>query len=309
MLICEQPNVDRRNEPDGTIFWPRTQDQYLVQWTFAFQRYRKAFGKRVLMIGPSSAGQPALSDGWWSNFTEYLSHHRTVIPDLWSYHQLNGRQSPNCGNDPVDSRQGLSQILYKHGLPDNLPVQVNEYAYKDEQTPAYTAWFISRFERADEIALRANWGSGRGLHDDLAKLVLPVNDGLGGYSALGDWHVLNYYTKQAKGMVVSTESTASKCYDSYATVDMQARTVHILAGTRGQEGSYPITVNGLKKLIPRARSPAVTAVIKEIPFNNGMTVFAPTLISKEKVAVANDGSVSINLNMVTDSAYTVDLLY
>ena len=71
-----------------------------------------------------------------------------------SAHQLNGRNSANCGNDPVNTQNQLNAVLARAGLPSR-PFQLNEYAASDEQTPAYTAWFIERFERTGITGLRA----------------------------------------------------------------------------------------------------------------------------------------------------------
>jgi hypothetical protein len=301
--------IDIWNEPDVDLFWPGTQEQYLQSWWYAFKRYKSAFGTSVPLQGPASTSQPSLNNNWWTNYTNYLSQNRDVIPDVWSYHHLNGRFSPNCGNDPVVSRKDLTAILQQYSLPNDREVQVNEYGgYDNEQTPAYTSWFISRFERANSTGLRANWGSGKGLHDDLARLLLPNNNnyGLNGWTAMGDWHVLNYYTKvQSSGRVISTERTKSTCYDSFATLDSNDRVIHILAGSRGQSGDYPIIINGLSSL----NVSRVDAIVKEIPFNNASTVISPNEVNHNQVQVDWNGSVTVKLNMTEDSAYTVDLMY
>jgi hypothetical protein len=305
--MLEALSIDLWNEPNGSNFWPGSQDQYLQAWSYAFKKYRDAFGTSVPLQGPASSMAPSLSWDWWTNYANYLSNNRDVIPDVWSYHQLEGRNAANCGNDPVDSRNNLTEVLNKYNLPNDRQVQVNEYGNNDgEQTPAYTSWFLSRFERANSTALRANWGAGRTLHNDLARLLLPSNDGFDGWTAMGDWHVLNYYNKmQSSGRVVQTQSTKSTCYDSFATLDANNRIVRILAGSRGQSGDYPITVNGLNSL----GVSSVNAVVKEIPFNNAGTVDSPNLISNGPISVDSNGSITVNLNMVEDSAYTIDLTY
>ncbi|PWN31718.1 uncharacterized protein FA14DRAFT_158532 [Meira miltonrushii] len=302
--------IDIWNEPDISLFWPGTQDQYLQSWSYAFRKYRSALGPSVPLQGPASSSLPALNNSWWTNYTTYLSlpQNCDVIPDVWSYHHLFGRYSPNCGNDPVDSRKSLSELLKKYNkLPNDIEVQVNEYGtYDGEQVPAYTAWFISRFERANITAGRANWGSGRGLHDDLARLLLPVNEGLGGWTTAGDWHVLNYYTKtQSGGRKLHNKSTKSKCYDTFATLHPKDRAIHILAGTRGQSGDYPIIINGLHTL----GVSCVNASIHEIPSNNASTVISPNQVSNTQIYLNMYGSITVHLNMTTDSAYTIDLTY
>lgn len=149
--------------------------------------YHDAFtGADVKIVGPSTSSQPSLTNAWWSKWADHVKTSGNVsnpvprrkhcfadssskIPDWWSCHQLNGRGSANCGNDPVATNTQLSQVLQKYSLPSR-PFQINEYAASDEQTPAYTAWFLERFERSGIVGLRANWGSNVGLHNDLAKL-------------------------------------------------------------------------------------------------------------------------------------------
>jgi hypothetical protein len=155
------------------------------------------------------------------------------IPDWWSCHQLNGRGSANCGNDPVVTNTQLNQVLQKYSLPSR-PFQINEYASTDEQTPAYTAWFIERLESSGIVGMRANWGSNVGLHNDLAKLIGPGgSDKSSNFYKLGDWHVFNYYTKAQKGVITSAGATVSTCYDLYAHIPSSSRTLTPCPHTKG----------------------------------------------------------------------------
>jgi hypothetical protein len=200
----------------------------------------------------------------------------------------------------------LNQVLKQFGLPSR-PFQINEYGGTDEQTPAYTAWFIQRFERAGITGLRANWGSGVGLHNDLAKILGPGRtDKSGSFYKLGDWHVLNYYTQAQKGSITLAGATVSSCYDLYVTQERSAGITHILAGSRGQTGSYPITISNVSSISAYNGRTTLRALIKEIPYNNGGRVDNPTVISNGTIAVSNNQAV-INLNMNLDSAYTIDV--
>lgn len=230
----------------------------------------------------------------------------TEIPDWWSAHQLNGRNSANCGNDPVVTQQGLTAVLNRYALPGK-PFQINEYAATDEQTPAYTAWFIERFERTGIIGLRANWGSKVGLHNDNAKILGPGgNDKSANFYKRGDWHVLNYYTKAQKGSITKAGATVSTCFDLYVTQERGNGITHILAGTRGQVGSYPITISNINSMPAYSGKASLRAVVKEIPYNGGGRVDSLILVSDSKVAVTNN-QMTINLNMNLDSAYTIDI--
>jgi hypothetical protein len=228
------------------------------------------------------------------------------IPDWWSCHQLNGRGSANCGNDPVVTNTQLNQVLQKYSLPSR-PFQINEYASTDEQTPAYTAWFIERLERSGIVGMRANWGSNVGLHNDLAKLIGPGgSDKSSNFYKLGDWHVFNYYTKAQKGVITSAGATVSTCYDLYVTQERSAGNTHILAGTRGQNGPYPIIISNVDSMPAYKGRATLRAVVKEISYNNGGRVDAPVLVSNGTVTVSNNVA-TINLSMNLDSAYTIDI--
>ncbi|PPJ52836.1 hypothetical protein CBER1_11545 [Cercospora berteroae] len=296
--------IDIWNEPDGFGFWPRSQDQYLQAWDYAYDRYRSALSSAIL-VGPATASQPALDNGWWTNYANHIKGNNK-IPDWYSAHQLNGRNSANCGNDPVNTQNQLNAVLSRAGLPSR-PFQLNEYAAPDEQTPAYTAWFIERFERTGIVGLRANWGSKVGLHNDLAKLLGPGgSDKSSNFYKLGDWHVLNYYTQAQKGLITRAGATVSTCYDLYVTQERNIGVTHILAGTRGQTGSYPITISNVNNMPAYNGRSTLRALIKEIPYNNGGRVDNPNVISNGTVAVRNN-QVVINLNQNLDSAYTIDL--
>ncbi len=272
----------------------------------AWDAYRAAFGTSVNLQAPATAGAPGQGNTWWENFGNFLQSNKSRTPDTYASHQLFGRGSANCGNDPVDSLNGLNYITNKYGL-DSKPYQLNEYGAQDEQTPAYTAWFIERFERTNIRGLRANWGSGVGLHNDMAKLLGPGGDDKSSnFYRLGDWHVFQYYTQVQKGLITLAGATVSKCYDLYVTQERNAGITHILAGTRGQSGGYPITVSNVNNMPAYAGKTALRALIKEIPWNNGGRVDSPNLVSNGTVAV-NNNQLVINLNMNQDSAYTIDI--
>lgn len=229
------------------------------------------------------------------------------IPDWWSAHQLNGRGSPNCGNDPVATNEQLYQVLQKYNLPSR-PFQLNEYAAPDEQTPAYTAWFITRFERAGVTGLRANWGSKVGLHNDLAKILGPGGDDKSGnFYKLGDWHVLNYYTQAQNGTITYAGALGSTCYDLYVTQEREAGVIHILAGTRAQTGSYPITISNIDSIPAYKGLTSLRAVVNEIPYNHGGRVDEPTLVSEGTVEITDNKLVLTHFSMTLDSAYTIDI--
>jgi hypothetical protein len=161
-------------------------------------------------------------------------------------------------------------------------------------------------ERTGQQGLRANWGSGKNLHNDFARLIGGVD--AGAPFKLGDWHVHNYYTQLQKGSITRAGAD-DVLWDLFVTQDKAAKTVRALVGSRGQgtpwnSPDFPITVSSVSTVFPG--STRVRAVIKEIPFNNAGRVDIPIVQRNETFAVTNN-QVVIPIFSRVDNAYTVDL--
>ncbi|KAH8087102.1 glycoside hydrolase superfamily [Filobasidium floriforme] len=297
--------IDVWNEPDVPLFWDRSQDQYFQMWDYAFQKYRTAFpsSSGVTISGPAYTGPPNEGNSWWTKWADHMKNKPAVYPDVITYHQLLGRQ--DSFNDPFESKRVLDIIQSKNNLPRKL-VQVNEYAGSDEQSPAYSAWFIGRFERTGQQGLRANWGYGRNLHNDFARLVAGVE--AGSPYTLGDWHVYNYYTQVQKGSITRAGAD-DVLWDLFVTQNRGAKQVNALVGSRGQgtpwnSPDFPITMSSVSTVFGAATK--VRAVIKEIPFNNAGRVDAPTVVSNATYNVVNN-RVVLPIYSRVDNAYTIDV--
>ena len=90
-------------------------------------------------------------------------------------------------------------LLQNQALPQR-PIDINEYAALEEQNPANSVFYLAQLERHNLRGLRANWGSGNKLHDDVANLVYNNNSE---YLANGDWQSYKYYASM-KGDRVGT---------------------------------------------------------------------------------------------------------
>lgn len=128
-----------------------------------------------------------------------------------------------------------------HKLPDR-PIDINEYAWPSEQNPAGSAFYISQLERHNMRGLRANWGSGSGLHDLLANLVGKSGKD---YFANGEWQLYKYYAAMT-GDRLATTASSDRRFDVFATKSGNA--VKIMAGTRSVKAAYDISVSGLAGL-------------------------------------------------------------
>lgn len=194
--------------------------------------------------------------------------------------------------------------IYPQLRPD--PRVLSEYAGSDEQSPAYSAWFVGRLERTGQQGLRANWGFGRNLHNDFARLVGGVE--AGSAFKLGDWHVYNYYTQVQKGSITRAGAD-DVLWDLFVTQNKGAKQVNALVGSRGQgEGwnspNFPVTMSSVSTVFGAATK--VRAVIKEIPFNNAGRVDAPTVVSNTTYNVSGN-KVVFPIYSRVDNAYTIDV--
>lgn len=137
----------------------------------------------------------------------------------------------------------FNTLLVQHNLPKR-PIDINEYAWPSEQTPAHSVFYLSQLERHDLRGLRANWGSGAALHDNMADLVFH-NATTGSYSPNGEWYLYKYYADMV-GERVATAASADAKSDVFAVVEGSG--AKILAGTRTVQGTYEVVVSGLSRL-------------------------------------------------------------
>ncbi|KAL2869392.1 glycoside hydrolase superfamily [Aspergillus lucknowensis] len=226
--------LDLWNEPELDIFWNRPWEQYLDYYLHATEAVRESF-PNTSISGPSFAHSPSLTNSNWTTWLEAVSSN-DAVPDRYSWHQIGSWE-----REPDTTIPDLHTLLDTYGLPQ-LPIDVNEYAWTTEQNPANSVYYLAQLERHDLRGLRANWGSGEGLHDFLANLVFKTEDG-SEYRPNGEWHVYNYYANMTGDRLATTASPDLQ-FDVFATSSADG-VVKILAGTRTVLGSYDIAVSGL----------------------------------------------------------------
>ena len=160
-----------------------------------------------------------------------------TIPDIYSWHQIGDWQ-----REPDRTIPDFKTIKAVHNMPD-LPIDINEYAWPSEQNPACTVFYIAQLERYNLRGLRANWGSGSGLHDTLANLVGTTDKK--SYYPNGEWQLYKYYANMVGTRVATTASTDRK-FDVFAT--KSGNSVKIIAGTRSVKAAYDISITGLSSV-------------------------------------------------------------
>ncbi|KAK2042626.1 glycoside hydrolase [Colletotrichum somersetense] len=214
------------NEPDIDIFWARSWDQYLEYYVRAHR----------IISGPSGANVPDLQSSTWISWLAAISANDT-IPDIYSWHQIGdtGRELDRVIPD-------FNTLLGQHNLPQR-EIDINEYAVSERQNPANSAFYLAQLERHNLRGLRANWGSGAGLHDLMADLVFKDPDG--SYKPNGDWQTYKYYAGMT-GDRVSTNASSDLEFDVFGTIS--GNSVKLLAGTQSLQASYEISVSGLGRI-------------------------------------------------------------
>ncbi|WP_232246691.1 RICIN domain-containing protein [Kitasatospora mediocidica] len=283
---------DLWNEPDGSGFWARSQDQYLQMWSRFYADVRSNFPGQ-LIVGPSMAGQPTSANSWWNTYLSYVKADN-VAPDIYSWHDEPA--------DPVPGTASAGATLAAHGLTNTRPFQINEYGAFSQQNPGGGAWFIGRLERSDADGLRGNWGSGTGLHDDEANLL--TKNGSGQYLPLGEWFMYRYYGSQTGNIVNLVPGNG---IDGLATKDNTAGNAKVLLGSNGSTGNVTVNLTGLNttSVVQNGR---VRAVLQRVPDDNGAAVDGPVTVSDTTLAVSgNAASVTVPYSNAKDG-YTVTLL-
>ena len=279
------------NEPNLGLFWDRSQEQYFALWKRTYQRLRADL-PGTLIVGPSYAGVPTTSTGWWTQFLDY-ARANNAVPDIFSWHSLPG--------DPVADVNNADASLGARGIAHPRPYQINEYGAPDEQNPGDGAWYITRLERSGAEGQRANWASAGNLHNDLGNLL--VRNPAGQHLPKGEWWVYRYYAGQT-GTVVST--TASSAYDAFAT--KTSGTAKILVGGGNATGNLAVRLNRIDATAGIVENNQIRVRVQRIPGNSGGAVAGPTTVADSTVTLSGNAT-TVNLaHTNVDDAFTVTLL-
>jgi hypothetical protein len=279
------------NEPNLAIFWNRSQAQYFELWRRTHHRLRAEM-PGTLIVGPSHAGVPTTSTGWWTQFLDHVRANN-VVPDIFSWHSLPG--------DPVANVANANTSLSARGIAHPRPYQINEYGAPDEQNPGDGSWYIARLERAGADGLRANWASAGNLHNDLGNLL--VRNEAGQHLPKGEWWVYRYYAGQT-GSIVSTTPSAS--YDAFTT--KTTGTAKILVGGGGTTGNVAVRLNRVDATTGIVVNNQVRVRVQRIPHNGGGAVAGPITVTDSAVTLSGNAT-TVNLpHTNADETFTITLL-
>ncbi|WP_439381186.1 RICIN domain-containing protein [Amycolatopsis lexingtonensis] len=282
---------DLWNEPNISLFWNRPQSQYFALWQRTYQRIRTAFPGQPI-VGPSLAGVPSTSAGWWTQYLDFVRS-ANVVPDIVSWHSLPG--------DPVANVAAANASLDARGIPHPRPYQINEYGASNEQNPGDGSWYIARLERAGADGLRANWASGGNLHNDLGNLL--VHNAAGQHQPKGEWWVYRFYGSQT-GRIAAT--TPSGSYDAFATAT--TGTAKVLVGGGGTTGNVAVALRRLDATAGIVQDNQVRVLVQRIPYNGGGAVAGPVTVQNSVLSLSGN-AVTVNVpHTNADDTYTITLL-
>ncbi|USP74634.1 glycoside hydrolase family 39 protein [Curvularia clavata] len=181
------------------------------------------------------ANSPSTNSETWQTWLSTIAS-KNAIPDIYSWHQIG-----DWNRQPDATIPDFNTLRSSKRLPER-PIDINEYAAKEEQTPGCSVYYIAQLERHNLRGLRANWGSGTGLHDSLANLVFNKSEA--GYRPNGEWQLYKYYAGMT-GERLATNAAADGRFDVFATKSADGL-VKVIAGTRSVKGQYDIQLTGLK---------------------------------------------------------------
>lgn len=291
--------IDVWNEPDGKIFWNRSQDQFLEMYKRGVGALRAAFPQNsryfLPLVGPSTAA-PNPNNPWFVNFLEFVSKNKEVEPDIWNWHMEGGGS-----NDPVEATEVMNRLIRQYNLSGGIGFQNNEYGTREQQRPGYGAWHAARYEKVKFHGLRGNWAGGPTLRDNLADLLIK-KDAEGHYRTTGEYQEWKTYAGM-KGSPCTTD--AGKSIDSYGTLESSQRTAAALVGNQGFTGQATTVFSSVSGL--GAGVEAVNAVVQRIPYNNGGEVTSLVKVSSTRIPVIdNQVSVSFTQNDAND-AYLITI--
>jgi len=261
------------NEPDGTGFWQRgvNSAQYYQMWDTAVTEIRR-LSPSATIVGPSYSGY---NHTWLDGFLGQTKTDGTV-PGVLNWH---------FGTDPAADSADAAGLVSAHGLAP-IPQSINEYLFSNQQTAAYTAWFLDRLAVSGVgTAAHAIWTDccGAGTLDS-------VLTGTGSNAApTGQWWVYRAYASLSGAMVSASSGNAGIAVAASADQSL-GQAVALIGNNSGQTGTTTIAVNGLVSTPWLTAGGTVHATLQRIPDQTPLS--NPVTVSDSDVTISN-GSISI----------------
>ncbi|RDG39089.1 CBM35 domain-containing protein [Streptomyces corynorhini] len=284
------------NEPDQIWYhlgvsdqatYQTNRDRFLKDWKTVYQRIR-AIDPDARIAGPNEASYHTRL------LTDFLTFAKkeNVLPEVTTWHEL----SPSSLRDFQSHFDTYRAIEKSVGITPRT-VNINEYANRrDLSVPGQLVQWVSMFERNKVYADQAYWDAAGNLDGNVVRTNIPN----------GGWWFFRWYAGLT-GRTVKVTPPSLNTVDTLqglASLDTTRKQAQVLLG--GAAGDADVAVQHVD---PAVFGTSVTATVAEAAWSGyeGQHA-APRVLSRTKLTVAADGSVTVPLTgMKQMSAYRIVL--
>ncbi|MBA4865825.1 cellulosome protein [Streptomyces sp. PSKA54] len=284
------------NEPDWIWYglntkdpaaYEKNRDRFLADWKTVYQRIRSQ-DPDARIAGPNEAyyDKRLLPD-----FLTFAKAN-DVLPDVMTWHELSP-DSLRYFQSNYDHYRALEKSL---GISP-LPVNIDEYANRrDLAVPGQLVQWVSMFERNKVLANQAYWDAAGNLSGNVVRTNIPN----------GGWWLFRWYAGMT-GQTVKVTPPSPNAIDTLqglASLDTSRKQAQVLVG--GASGDADVA---MQHVDPKVFGTSVTATVAEAAWSGYEGQHAsPRVLSRTKVSVGSDGSVTVPLKgMKKMSAYRIVL--
>ncbi|WP_159773564.1 CBM35 domain-containing protein [Streptomyces sp. HM190] len=299
--IAAAPNSDRFvyipfNEPDQIWYkldvadqaqYEKNRDRFFQDWKTVYRRIR-AIDPDARIAGPNEA---AYHTRLLRDFLAFAQR-EDVLPQIMTWHEL-GSGSLRDFQGHYDDYRSLEREL---GIAP-LKINIDEYANRrDLSVPGQLVQWVSMFERNKVYANQAYWDAAGNMDGNVVRSNIPN----------GGWWFFRWYAGLTGDTVKVTPPQANTIdtLQGLASLDPSRRQAQVLLG--GSDGDTDVVV----REVPRSLfGRTVTATVAEAAWSGyeGQHA-APRVLSRTKVRVAADGTVTVPLRGLHKmSAYRIVL--
>ncbi|MGA6226917.1 CBM35 domain-containing protein [Streptomyces umbrinus] len=299
--VSADPNSDRFvyipfNEPDQIWYnlgtsnqaqYEINRDRFFKDWKTVYERIR-AIDPDARIAGPNESGYHTRL------LTDFLAFAKreNVLPQIMTWHELDSSSLRNFQGN-YDSYRAIEKNL---GIAP-LKINIDEYANRrDLSVPGQLAQWVSMFERNKVYANQAYWDAAGNLDGNVVRSNIPN----------GGWWFFRWYAGLTGNTVKVTPPQANTIdtLQGLASYDKKRRQAQVLLG--GSAGDSDVVVQNVSRSV---FGRTVTATVAESAWSGyeGQHA-APRVLTRTKVKVAADGSVTVPLRgMHKMSAYRIAL--
>ncbi|MBD9704634.1 carbohydrate-binding protein [Streptomyces sp. ID01-12c] len=299
--VSADPNGDRFvyipfNEPDQIWYkldvadqaqYEVNRDRFFRDWKTVYQRIR-AIDPHARIAGPNEAAYHSRL------ITDFLAfaQRENVLPQIMTWHEL-GSGSLRDFQGHYDNYRSIERRL---GI-EPLKINIDEYANRrDLSVPGQLVQWVSMFERNKVYANQAYWDAAGNMDGNVVRSNIPN----------GGWWLFRWYAGLTGDTVRVTPPQADTIdtLQGLASLDTARRQAQVILG--GSAGDTDVVV----QKVPRSLfGRTVTATVAEAAWSGyeGQHA-APRVLSRTKVRIAEDGTVTVPLRGLHKmSAYRVVL--